>query len=108
MTPAGTVIGLVGQALGIACWIPQVFRTHRTRSAADLSPPMLALAVTAIGTIGVAYALNGAFLFALGQIPSMCLIFALLVMRRRYAVRPNQALPVPEQPDRYDLPGAPR
>lgn len=94
MNALATTIGLAAQVLGTVCWIPQVAKTWRTRSADDLSRPSLALVATAVAAFGVSFALDGAHLLALGQIPTLGLILALLAMKTRF--RPACAVGHPD------------
>jgi len=79
-----TILGLIGGSFTTASFLPQVFKTWKTRSAKDVSSGMFVLLSVGI-TFWIAYGLK------IGSVPiitansiSLVLTFAMLVMKLLY------------------------
>ncbi len=75
MSPLVTVlIGLLGGALTTASWVPQLFRTWRTRSARDFSWGYLSLFASGVFCWGVYGALRDDLVILLTNILTFSLV----------------------------------
>ena len=82
-----TVVGLLAGALTTGAWLPQIWRTWRTRSAGDLSWHYLGVMSAGIGTWLLYGVLSGDVAVIVTTVASCTLLAVLLVAKGR-AVEP--------------------
>ncbi|PXX59332.1 uncharacterized protein with PQ loop repeat [Nocardia tenerifensis] len=79
-------IGTVGGCIALAAWLPQLARTYRTRSAADLSLAyLLAGLSSSAGFILYGLLIDSASLIVT-QIPNCGLVVSLILLKLRHAI----------------------
>jgi MtN3 and saliva related transmembrane protein len=75
------LIGLVACSLTTTAWLPQLWRTWRTRSAGDLSWGYLAVTATGMGTWLTYGALVADFAVVVTNVLTLSLVAALVVLK---------------------------
>ena len=83
-----TVIGLLAGALTTGAWLPQIWRTWRTRSAGDLSWHYLGVMSAGIGTWLLYGVLSGDVAVIATNVGSCTLLAVLLALKARASAPP--------------------